>query len=68
MEVAIWSVGDPADRVEVAANYFHFAERGFWAFAGDGENPSEILENLKVTDVFFFGVRQQLVKGVNDWN
>ena len=53
---------------EVAANYFHFAERGFWAFAGDGENPSEILENLKVTDVFFFGVRQQLVKGVNDWN
>ena len=24
-EVSIWSVGDPDDRVEVAANYFHFA-------------------------------------------
>ncbi|CAL1138356.1 unnamed protein product [Cladocopium goreaui] len=24
--VAIWSVGDPDDRVEVAANYFHFAD------------------------------------------
>jgi len=24
--VALWSTGDPDDRVEVAANYFHFAE------------------------------------------
>lgn len=24
-QVAIWSTGDPDDRVEVAANYFHFA-------------------------------------------
>jgi hypothetical protein len=44
-EVAIWSVGDPDDRVEVAANYFHFADPwpGFWE-----EFSHEILEE-KVT-------------------
>lgn len=48
-KVSIWSVGDPDDRVEVAANYFHFAQcrldvRCFFSRPHRGFKDAEVVD------------------------